>query len=216
MLLNVKLAIEHLPVAISVGGKGNGPCNEECILSVLDRLRWEMVETLAEAFVPSREVVTVEDSWLLWLGIGGGGGNMHEAGLLLPTFGNKQPPLSLWSRLGGSGGAMEDITSLLDAFDDICTIEFELDDEAEVVTAFEDKLEVTWVIVAFTTAPLFELGDVVTCELAWPDNLTDEWMDGLCLGDELLRLITCKYRRHNNFDWHFFTKLQSILFYDYR
>ena len=54
-----------------------------------------MVETLAEAFVPSREVVTVEDSWLLWLGIGGGGGNMHEAGLLLPTFGNKQPPLSL-------------------------------------------------------------------------------------------------------------------------
>ena len=116
---------------------------------------------------------------------------MPEEGLLLPRFGNKQPPLSLWSRLGGSGGAIEDNTSLLDAFDDICTIELELDDDAEVVTALEDKLEVTWVIAALATAPLFEL-DLATWELVWLDNLTDEWMDGLCLGDELLRLITCE------------------------
>ena len=70
----------------------------------------------------------------------------------------------MWSRLGGSGGAIEDNTSLLDAFDDICTIELELDDDAEVVTALEDKLEVTGMIAALAAAPLFGF-DVVTWEL---------------------------------------------------
>ena len=136
----------------------------------------------------------VEDSWV-WLGIGGGGGNVPEGWVLLPELANKQPPLSLWSLRGGSGGATDDRTCLLDVFGGICTIEFELDGKEEVVATFEDNPACD-IVILITLLTELELEDDVACELVLLENLAASFafMDGLSLGEELFLLFIWNYR----------------------
>lgn len=62
-----------------------------------------------------------------------------------------------------------------------------MDDIEEVDDTFEDKQ--AWAFTALLPILLFEIGDDVACELVLPANLVAIFMDGLCFGDELFRLI---------------------------
>ena len=133
-----------------------------------------------------------EDS--LWLGTGGGGGSKLDSWeLLLPEFGIKQPPLSLkLLRRGGSGGAIEDKANLFDALDEIGNGGFKVADED--VDRLEDVLGVIWELVRLTAAPLLKVEADAAFELTIVDCVPVDWMDGLCWGDEFLRLVICNDR----------------------